>query len=359
MEKKADVIALYLPQYHPTPENDMWYGKGFTEWTNVAKAKPLFPGHYQPHIPADLGFYDLRLPEVRHAQASLAAEHGVSAFCFWNYWFGEGKKILERPIWDAYNDKSYKFPFCIGWANSSWYNKMWDAKKSNELLLEQKYLGEEDYQNYFDYLLPLFMDDRYYRVEGKLLFVVYQPTADAQIKNFIQSWRELAQKNNLGGFYFVGHDFNCRGRENIMSMGFDAVYDDNMLAIHTDETKITKALQMAGRKLFNLPTIFDYRKAIDHMILPEDQEEDVIPVIVPNWDHSPRTGRNAFIFTHCTPDAFELLVQKAVISVSSKKESKRLIFLKSWNEWGEGNHMEPDLKYGMGYLEALKRAIIE
>ena len=179
----AKVIAFYLPQFHPVKENDMWYGKGFTEWTNVAKARPLFKGHYQPHIPADLGFYDLRLPEVRQEQARMAQEYGVTAFCYWNYWFGNGKQLLEMPIWEVYKDHSITLPFCLAWANHSWEKKMWDKKGNNQLLMEQQYLGIEDYKKYFYTMLPLFKDERYFRVGDKLFFLIYSPLHKKFMKN--------------------------------------------------------------------------------------------------------------------------------------------------------------------------------
>ena len=156
--KKARVIALYLPQFHPIPENDAWWGKGFTEWTNVAKAKPLFKGHYQPHIPADLGFYDLRLPEVREAQAELAREAGIEGFCYWHYWFGNGRRLLERPFNEVLESGKPDFPFCLAWANHSWSSNSWKkgfALQKNTLLLEQTYPGEQDYIDHFHAVLPL------------------------------------------------------------------------------------------------------------------------------------------------------------------------------------------------------------
>ena len=196
----ARFITFYLPQYHPIDENNQWYGKGFTEWTNVAKARPLYKGHYQPHIPSDLGFYDLRLKEVRREQARLAQNNGIDAFCYWNYWFGNGKQLLEMPIWEVYADKEITLPFCLAWANHSWEKKMWDKKGTNELLIEQQYLGEDDYERYFYTMLPLFKDERYFKVNGKLFFIIYNPLESNEIKKFIQLWRKLALREKLGGF---------------------------------------------------------------------------------------------------------------------------------------------------------------
>lgn len=163
---KPRIIALYLPQYHPFPENDEWWGKGFTEWTNVARARKLFPGHNQPHIPADLGFYDLRLPEVRMQQAELAKQAGIEGFCYYDYWFGNGKRLMERPITEVINSQKPNFPFCFAWANHSWYKKLWDPKQpgKDKLLIKQEYPGIKDYTEHFYTLLPAFKDNRYVKV---------------------------------------------------------------------------------------------------------------------------------------------------------------------------------------------------
>jgi len=353
----ADFIAFYLPQFHPIPENDKWYGTGFTEWTNVAKAKPLFRGHYQPHIPADLGFYDLRLDDVRRAQARMAQKYGISAFCYWNYWFGAGKQLLEKPIFNMLNDHSITLPFCIAWANHSWEKKLWDKKAGNELIVEQKYLGEIDYTEYFYKMLPLFKDDRYYKVDGKLFVAVFDPLANEEIKKFIKVWRSLAAKECVGDFFFVGKDSACRNKDRIISYGFDAVYDDNVYNIHHNLTYLKKVWLYLKRRFLKMPTVFEYEKAVNYMVTHDAEKDDVIPVISPNWDHSPRSGRNAILLHDCKPRYFFRLVKHVLSILSNKKEGRRIAIIKAWNEWGEGNHMEPDLKYGNGYLRAFKAAI--
>jgi lipopolysaccharide biosynthesis protein len=187
------VIASYLPQFHPIPENDEWWGKGFTEWTNVGKAKPLFRGHYQPKVPADLGYYDLRLPETRQAQADLAKEYGVEAFCYWHYWFGNGRRLLERPFNEVLTSGKPDFPFCLGWANHSWEDKQFSKEGTNRMLMEQLYPGEADYINHFNALLPAFKDKRYIRVDDKPLFMIYAPFLFNDVSNFISLWQKLAR----------------------------------------------------------------------------------------------------------------------------------------------------------------------
>ena len=207
MKTKARVIAFYLPQYHPIPENDKYWGKGFTEWNNVAKAKPLFRGHDQPRIPADLGFYDLRLPEIREQQAELAREAGVEGFCYWHYWMGGGKELLERPFNEVVDSGKPDFPFCLGWANHTWSTRTWNSHKGREggeVIAEQTYPGVEDYTDHFNKYLKAFKDKRYIKVEGKLLFVVFSPRHFDDFKTFKACWNRLATENGLEGFYFVG-----------------------------------------------------------------------------------------------------------------------------------------------------------
>ena len=201
--RRANVrlIAFYLPQFHPIPENDAWWGKGFTEWTNVAKAQPLFTGHYQPHIPADLGFYDLRVPETREAQAALARQYGIEAFCYWHYWFGNGVRILQRPFEEVLASGRPEFPFCLGWANESWTG-IWHGARDT-MLMEQKYPGLEDHRKHFEYLLTAFSDRRYLHVEGKPLLYVYHPADIPQCEQVMDFWRTLASKAGLPGLYLV------------------------------------------------------------------------------------------------------------------------------------------------------------
>lgn len=352
-------IALYLPQFHPIPENDEWYGKGFTEWTNVAKAKPLFRGHYQPHVPADLGFYDLRLKEIRREQARMAQEAGVSAFCYWDYWFGDGKKLLEMPLDAVHDDPEITLPFCIAWANHSWEKKMWDKQGNNEMLMEQKYLGIEDYSAYFYRMLPIFRDDRYFRVNDRPFVIVYSPLESSEIGVYLKCWRELANKEGLGDFYFVGRDAGCRNVDRILDIGFDAVYEDDVFNIHHELGLAKKIALYLKRRLFGRPTVFQYRDAIKHMVPDEAKRREVIPVIAPNWDHSPRSGRNAILLDNCEPKYFQQVAEHAREVVSAKPDDEQIVIIKAWNEWGEGNHMEPDLRYGTGYLDALRDSLRE
>ena len=381
---KARVIAFYLPQYHPIPENDKWWGKGFTEWTNVAKARPLFKGHVQPHIPTDLGFYDLRMPEIREEQAKLAKEAGIEGFCYWHYWFGKGKRLLERPFNEVLASGKPDFPFCIGWANETWSNKSWNAKSKSikdATLMEQTYV-ESEFDDHFYEVLLAFKDKRYITVDGKPLFLIFSPYAMPDQKKFIDRWRELAKENGLPGIHFVGITNNISMREigsynsgkaripsfdeaalhynYLLDRGFDAINSRGQLrAEMLAGSRFNSILKKVLEKLFHYDILskFKMSKINEHLFVKEDAWENVYPTILPNWDRSPRSGKKAIIYTDSTPGVFKKQVEKALDLVKDKQDEHKIIFLKSWNEWGEGNFMEPDMQYGHGYLDALKEAI--
>lgn len=355
----ARFIAFYLPQYHPTPENNEWWGEGFTEWTNVARAKKLYRGHYQPKVPKDLGFYDLRLSESREAQAALAKEYGIEAFCYWHYWFGNGKRLLQRPFNEVVESGKPDFPFCLAWANHSWAKKQFDKNGTQEMLMEQTYPGEQDFIEHFYAMLPAFKDKRYVKVDGKLLFVVYNPLDKPILKQFLDTWKRLAKENGFEGFYFVGKSDKGRLRQEILDFGYDAVYNDSVLNVHHHQSLLYKILLEFRARFLKYPKIFKYKDAIKYMFSDEEKAENAIPVIAPNWDHTPRSGSRGILLHDCQPKYFKKLVKNVLEIVKNKPKEKQIVFIKAWNEWGEGNYMEPDLKYGRGMLEALKEAVQE
>lgn len=356
-KNKARVIAFYLPQFHPIPENNKWWGEGFTEWHAVSKAKPLFKGHIQPKIPADLGYYDLRLSEVREAQAQLAREAGVEGFCYWHYWFGGEKRLLERPFNEVLESGSPDFPFCLGWANHDWFQKLWDPSgRGDKLLIKQEYLGVEDYENHFyTTLLPAFKDERYIQVEGKPLFVIY--LVNDKIGEIIRLWTKLAEENGLLGIYFVAVQRN-ESKEEIRKLGFDAMYRlQDYLKTYSEQSKIRKAYLYILAKFFKIPRLISYKSLSENLYTNQDYDEDTIPIIVPNYDHTPRSGKMGVVVTGSTPSLFAKQVEKATHYIKDKKDDRKLLFLVSWNEWGEGNYMEPDSIYGKKYINALKSVI--
>ncbi len=357
----ARFIAFYLPQFHPTPENNEWWGAGFTEWVNVAKARPLFKGHNEPHIPADLGFYDLRLPEVREQQAEMARKAGIEGFCYYHYWFGNGKRLLERPFNEVVTSQKPDFPFCLCWANHSWYKKLWDPNNrgKDKLLIEQTYPGVDDYINHFNTLLPAFKDKRYIKVNGKLLFIIYDAILFEDVTTFVTTWRKLAKDNGLDDFYFISTDQDSRNKKVILSKGIDAIYNSDQFNIHHHLSIFKKTLLLLSRKYLHRPTVFNYKDAAEFMINEDCSNPNTIPCILPNWDHSPRSGANAIILKDSKPKYFKSLAKKAISVVRNKPYEEQLIIIKSWNEWGEGNYMEPDIEFGHGYLNALREAIEE
>lgn len=355
-----EIIAFYLPQYHPTPHNNEWWGEGFTEWTNVAKAKPLFRGHYQPKVPADLGFYDLRMPEIRRKQAEMAKEAGITAFCYYHYWFGNGHQELELPFNQVVESGEPNFPFCLCWANESWYRKFWNKEGSvidKKILAEQKYFGKDDDIAHFNSLLNAFKDPRYLRIDGKLVFLIYKPLGIPAAKNFMSNWQQLASVHGLGSFYFIGFTFEPdKEYMKILDMGFDAVTACRLG--YGKQSKIVTAIHKVSSMIINRPRVFNYKKIYPYLIGDiEKHKDNVFPTMVPNWDHTPRSGSNGYLYVNSTPELFQKHAEDVLGTVISKKKDNQICFIKSWNEWGEGNYMEPDLKYKKGYITALRKAL--
>lgn len=378
---KARVIAFYLPQFYPIPENDKVWGPGFTEWTNVAKARPLFHGHYQPRIPADLGFYDLRLPETREQQVQLAREAGIEGFCYWHYWMGNGKRLLERPFNEVLEFGKPDFPFCLAWANHDWKTNTWKNNVGNSMICEQKYPGDEDYINHFNFVLKAFKDHRYITIEGKPLFLIYDPYHFKDVEHFISLWQQLAKQNGLSGIYFVAmcsstttikrtdNGFrrvlpNLKSSKDVydsfFKLGFDGI---NSFGKSRAEMlymgKYRRIIRKAAQKIFPwLPALkYNYPKIIKYFFAPEDAWENVFPTILPQWDRTPRAGKHEGIYTNSTPKNFQLHLEEAINLIKDKPQEKKILFLRSWNEWGEGNYIEPDIQYGHGFLEAVKNSI--
>lgn len=352
--KKNRIIAFYLPQFHPIPENDKWWGRGFTEWTNVGKAKSLYFGHYQPRVPADLGYYDLRCSESREAQAEMAKKYGIEGFCYWHYWFGNGKRLLERPFTEVLESGKPDFPFCLAWANESWKG-FWHGVNGREVLMEQQYPSEQDFIDHFYALLPAFKDSRYIKVENKPLFMIYRPLELPNAKQFIDLWRDLAKRNGLEGIHFVGQLYPSVTEtvDRVMALGFDAVNTVRIGAYSDHKAKIwDRLIRKIRHKVFKSPIIHAYKNVSKYFINEQDGDEKVYPTIIPNWDHTPRTGRKGLVFHNSTPDLFRVHLHDAK-EILDKKENK-ICFLKSWNEWAEGNYVEPDMRYGYQYLEAIK-----
>lgn len=361
-----DIIAFYLPQFHPFKENDEWWGKGFTEWTNVGNAKPLFRGHYQPRVPADLGYYDLRLRDVRTQQANLARAAGITAFCYWHYWFG-GKQLMNEIIDDVIQCGEPDFPFCLGWANHSWYAKTWDKNSPNKLLIEQTYPGVEDMKNHFQYLLNAFKDSRYLKMDGKPVLFIYD--SECVPEDYINHLKEWTIEAGYPGLYLMGYVLHSNTiKETILSKGFDKVVYNRYWDV---DSHYWKRFGIWGERFFALKNHFfskvlskpahvlDFNKSLKYLVIEEDKDERVCPQILTGFDHSPRSGKRGYIFNNYTPESLYKHTKQALEAIRNKADENQIIFVKSWNEWAEGNYLEPDLKYGHAYLKAIRKAIDE
>ena len=350
--KRPTVVALYLPQFHPIPENDEWWGKGFTEWTNVTKARPLYRGHQQPNLPSDLGLYDLRVAETRLAQAQMARAYGVDAFCYYHYWFGSGRRLLERPFKEVLASGEPDLPFMLCWANQTWAG-VWHGL-SNRVLIEQTYPGTRDHEAHFELLFEAFSDPRYLRVEGKPVFKVYRPTELPESRKTIALWQSMARAAGLPGIYFVGTksdpDWNPK------EFGFDAYVKVPLLQRRREWVSWRRPLVKIHNRWLDAcsrPSVLDYASQIDNVVPPEAPDW-LIPCVLPNWDNTPRSGARGLVLHGSTPALFRQQLQRALKLTQARKSADNFLFVKSWNEWAEGNHLEPGSRQGHGYLEQLR-----
>lgn len=365
MKPKARVIAMYLPQYYPIPENDKVWGKGFTEWNNVVKGRPLFRGHHQPNIPADLGFYDLRLPEIREQQAALARNAGIEGFMYWHYWMGNGKRLLSRPIDEVLATGKPDFPFCFGWANHSWKTSTWTTMgnfEKDHIICEQKYPGDEDYIAHFNWCLKAFNDPRYIKVDGKPFFLIYEIQSMPDSHHFVNLWNQLAIEQGFPGVHFVAL---ANGYDSYMDvqlgMGADAVVHGNIWqAQMKNENWYYYAILNKIRPKFDLVPLlkYKYKDIIKYLVNENDKRDNIYPCLIPGWDRSPRSGRKAVIFYDSSPKLWKKHVEAAVAAVQNKCDEHKIIMLRSWNEWGEGNYVEPDERWGTAYLDALSEVLL-
>jgi lipopolysaccharide biosynthesis protein len=363
-------IAFYLPQFHPIPENDIWWGKGFTEWTNVAKAKPLYPGHYQPHLPGELGFYDLRVPETRQAQADLAREYGVDAFCYWHYWFA-GERLLDRPFAEVLESGKPDFPFCLAWANETW-SGIWHGSPKT-ILKEQTYPGEADFRAHFEYLLTAFRDRRYVLVGGKPLLVVYRPRNIPNVRQVVDLWRRLARDAGFPGLHLVAVAESNDPAWSCRDDGFDAVTIAGLVQATSTRHHLLRG-RISNRAANRLPGgdlwrnlvqrvapfpehVFRYESVWPKLAVDWKFDVPYYPSAMPNWDNTPRSGMRGWVLHGSSPELFRRHVEHAVGVLEAQNVEEKILFVKSWNEWAEGNHLEPDQRYGRGFLEALRDGI--
>ena len=346
------VIAFYLPQFHPIPENDQWWGKGFTEWTNVTRAKPLFPGHYQPRLPADLGFYDLRLPEVRKAQAELARDHGIHGFCYHYYWFN-GKKLLDLPLREMLASGEPDFPFCLCYANENW-TRRWDGLEQ-DILIRQEHSSEND-RRFIRDVLTVMRDRRYIKVNGRPLLLVYRALLFPDPVATTTIWREEAEQAGFDGLYLC----KCQtfGDDTPPAVqGFDAAVE---FPPHGFVIPNRPELEALIKK--NLPSfagnVFDYSDVARHLMIREWPDYPLFKTVMLGWDNSARSRDRAGIFHNFSFDYYERwLARVAARTIRRYAGDERLVFINAWNEWAEGTYLEPDQQYGNRYLIATDQAI--
>lgn len=354
------VIAFYLPQYHPFPENDEWWGKGFTEWRNVVKAKPLYRGHYQPHLPADLGFYDLRIPEIREQQAEMARAHGIEGFCYYHYWFN-GHQLMERPLKEILSSGKPDFPFMLCWANENW-TRAWDGG-SRHILIAQNY-SEEDDRAHIRYLLDnVFNDSRYIKVDGKPVFLIYRSMLFPNMKETIRIWREEALLKGVELYLCRVETIDCYG-EKYLCDGFDAAVEFQPFTHQmNDFIKMKNPLQKfaynINRHIFNRSKKrkIDYSKYVDFACKSSLPDYKMYPGVTPMWDNTSRRKQKMFIMDKSTPEKYGEWLHSVMKKFVPYSKEENFIFVNAWNEWAEGNHLEPDLKWGFRYLEETRKAI--
>ena len=348
---KLRYIAFYLPQFHPVPENDKWWGKGFTEWTNVTKATPLFPGHNQPHLPADLGFYDLRVRDVQHEQIAMARAYGIDAFCFHYYWFG-GRQILEKPLVDFLNDPKADIDFCLCWANENWTRK-WDASE-HEILLAQTYSPENDIA-FIDRLLTFFRDPRYLRINGAPVLVVYRPQHMPDAKATAEVWRNHCRENGIGEIHIIGA--LTHNNDDFEQFGYDSGLE---FPPHNASSAVHGYLRDFSSELKAFSplegTIWDYGEIAKSYLKRDYKERRVFRGVSPSWDNTARVGTRAHLMLGATPTTYERWLEAASNqTIAERPPNERLVFINAWNEWAEGCHLEPDREFGKSFLEATLR----
>ena len=359
MSENIKAIAIYLPQFHPIPENDEWWGKGFTEWPNVTKAKPLFKGHYQPHLPADLGFTDLRLPETRQAQADLAKAYGIEGFCYYHYWF-KGKRLIEQPFESVIKSDEPDFPFCLFWANETW-SRRWLGEE-REVLQKQEY-SEEDHKNHALYLADVFNDKRYITLNDRPLFVIYRPTDLPNPAATVSIIKEISIQQNGIEPFVIASNSHCGDLKKLLSYGFDEVlnfrpqlsvlphaFSDDYLIKRVIKNCISNGVFNSNLKIYNYQDALSFMQAIE-----PSSFDHIIPMVFVGWDNTARRGNKGIIMRNNTPELFAAELKRVIQKMTHSNNNSGLLFINAWNEWAEGNHLEPDQKNGLAYLEVIKQ----
>lgn len=365
------IIAFYLPQFHEIPENNKWWGKGFTEWVNVKKATPLFDGHYQPRVPLNDNYYNLLDKNILKWQVDLANKYNLYGFCFYHYWFS-GKKLLEKPVELFLNNKELNTNYCLCWANESWTNT-W-ANGNSKIIMEQSYGTEKDWENHFNYLLQFFKDKRYIKEDNKPLLVIYRPELIDCLDKMLDYWNQLARKNGFNGISYAYQNVSYKLSNNYKEKLFNYAieYQPNWTLALKDLTKLKIAkkqfLTFVEKKMkINLRekmqktkklNVVEYDEIWKFILNSKPQTSISVPGAFVDWDNTPRKGKRGLVINNATPEKFEIFLNK-LIKKTKEEYKKDMIFIFAWNEWAEGGYLEPDEKNKYGYLEAIKNALSE
>lgn len=384
-DNEIKTIAFYLPQFHTFPENDEWWGKGFTEWTNTKKAKPLYEGHYQPKTPLNENYYDLSDVTVMEKQAEMAKKYGLFGFCYYHYWFKDGKKLLHKPVENMLNNRKVNIPFCLSWANENW-SKNWDGG-NREVIMKQDYGKKRDWEKHFQYLLQYFKDNRYITYEGKPILVIYKPEEIPVFNDMIDYWQERIKEEGFLGLIILRQypqsyydkavddsriDYTVKFEPvaaAMVQLDVKSILDNKLnkrklvrkiktfLFSHNMQWLVDKVeISKANRKNHNVELkefeMYDYDDTWEVILKEEPYGEKLINGAFVAWDNTPR-NINGRIYKGAEPEKFENYMTKML----QKKSPLNLVFINAWNEWAEGAYLEPDEKYGYAYLEALKEAV--
>ncbi len=374
------IISFYLPQYYEFKENNEWWGKGFTEWTNVKQAKPLYKGHYQPTIPHNHFFYCLTEKETIQWQINLAKTYGIYGFCFYHYWFGNGRKLMEKPVEMFLNDSSLDMPFCLCWANHNW-TRTWTGG-DKDILMEVKYGGEDEYREHFKYLLPFFLDARYIKKDNKPIFLIYMPELIPNLALMKKLFDKWCKQTGFNGIYFISQapTVAMHRKQYQQSIDYSILYEPNytqhhitmllktgniVAALKESPSNVIRIIQNALKKRINqiffagksnnlCLTCFSYKGTWKAICRRKIKGNEYWPGIFVGYDNTPRKGYNGMVYRHGSPKRFEKYLKKFIRNQCSSSE---YIFCMAWNEWGEGAYLEPDEVHGLQYLAAIKHAI--
>jgi len=362
------IISFYLPQFHPIPENDRWWGAGFTDWDNVRKARPRFRGHRQPHVPVELGYYDPRDPKIRSAQATLARDHGLGGFCYYHYWFN-GRLLLEQPFDQVLETREPDFPFCLCWANENW-TRRWDGR-DRDVLLAQDY-KTYDAAQHMRWLDRAFRDPRYILVDGRPLFLIYNPAHIPQVGRLVDSIRIAARAEGQKGLHLVAVTSynNTMTAESTAGAGFDALVEfypnqrnhGRPLPLDRLRTFLPRLWNLFFETLrlddlvpaFPVTRRFSYSSLVEEAMRVDEGPLPTYPCVMPSWDNCARRRIDAMVIENDDPGLYGRWLTHAMKRVSVHGPDQQLVFVNAWNEWAEGCHLEPDRQFGRSFLEATR-----